>query len=175
MNGLQTALLGAALFCYILYRQCVRRPVTRRDFLIPGIGALYLGTRYLGGSTLRVRDAVFVLIATLVGIGMGLLCGQMIRVWRDEESGVVYQFGGWPYLVAFLGLLLVRVAMRVVSRQWDVVASAAVLNDAFIGMMIGNFLGRAINVGARALALLGWQFDALPSNTNIRRARRNSL
>ncbi len=42
-------------------------------------------------------------------------------------------------------------------------ASEAVLNDAFIGMMVGNFLGRAINVGLRALALLDWQFEALPS------------
>ena len=120
MNGLQTALLGAALFCYILYRQCVQRPVTRRDFLIPGIGALYLGTRYLGGSNLPVQDVVTVLTATLIGIGTGLLCGQVIRVWRDEESGIVYQFGGWRYLVAFLGLLILRVAMRVVARQWDV-------------------------------------------------------
>jgi hypothetical protein len=172
MNGLQTALLGVALFCYILYRQCARRPVTRSDFLIPGIGALYLGTRYLGGASLQVHDAVIVLTATLVGIGTGLLCGQMIRVWRDEESGIVYQFGGWRYLVAFLSLLVVRVAMRVVARQWDVGVSAAVLNDAFIGMMIGNYLGRAVNVGARAMALLDWQFDALPSTRPARRARR---
>lgn len=172
MNGLQAAILGVALFCYFLYRQYVRRQVTRRDFLIPGIGALYLGTRYLGGSTLRLQDAMIVLTATLIGIGTGLLCGQVIRVWRDEESGIVYQFGGWPYLVSFLGLLLVRIAMRVMARQWDAVASAAVLNDAFIGMMIGNFLGRALNVGARALALLDWQFDSLPSTRRVRHARR---
>jgi hypothetical protein len=173
MDGLQMALLGAALFCYFLYRQCVRRPVTRRDFLIPGIGALYLGARYLGGSTLRGQDGIIVLSATLIGIGTGLLCGQLIRVWRDQGSGVVYQFGGWPYLVAFLGLLLVRVAMRVVVRQWDLAANAAVLNDAFIGMMVGNVFGRAVSVGARALALLDWQFDALPSKTSLRRARRS--
>jgi hypothetical protein len=173
MNGLQAALIGVALFCYFLYQQCVRRPVTRRDFLIPAIGALYLGARYLGDSTLRVQDAAVVLAATLIGIGTGLLCGQVIRVWRDRESGVIYQFGGWPYLLSFLGLLLVRIAMRVVARQWDVVASAAVLNDAFIGMMMGNFLGRAVNVGVRALALLDWQFAALPSGTNARRARRS--
>jgi hypothetical protein len=172
MNGLQTALLGAALFCYILYRQCARRPVTRSDFLIPGIGALYLGSRYLGGATLPVQDAVTVLAATLIGVGTGLLCGQVIRVWRDEASGIVYQFGGWPYLLSFLGLLLVRIAMRVVTRQWDVGASAALLNDAFIGMMIGNFLGRAVNVGVRAMALLDWQFDALRSTRPARRARR---
>ena len=174
MNGLQTAILGAALFCYMLYRQCARRPVTRRNLVIPGIGALSLATRYLGGSNLPVQDAVIVLVGTLIGISTGLLCGQMIRVWRDQESGIVYQFGGWPYAVAFLSLLIVRIAMQVVARQWDVGTSAAVLNDAFIGMMVGNFLGRAVNVGVRALALLDWQFDALPNPHRIRRTRRYS-
>jgi hypothetical protein len=174
MNGLLTVILGAALFCFMLYRQCMRRPVTRGDLLIPAIGALYLGTRYLGGVSLRVQDAVTVLVGTLIGIGTGLLCGQMIRVWRDQESGIVYQFGGWPYAVAFLSLLLVRIAMRVVARQWDFGASAAVLNDAFIGIIVGNFLGRAVNVGIRALALLDWQYDALPNTRRVRRARRYS-
>ncbi|GEM_PF-1899743 len=174
MNGLQTALLGVALFCYMLYRQSVRRPVTPRDLLLPGIGALYLGTRYLGGSSLQMQDAAILLTGTLLGIGTGLLCGQVIRVWRDQESGIVYQFGGWPYVVVFLSLLLVRIAMRVVTRQWEVGTSASVLNDAFIGMMVGNFLGRAVNVGARALALLDWQFDALPSKNTLRHARRHS-
>ncbi len=174
MNGLQMVILGAALFCYMLYRQCVRRPVTRGDLLIPGIGILYLGTRYLGSGSLQMKDAVIVIAGTLIGIGTGLLCGQMIRVWRDQESGIVYQFGGWPYAAAFFSLLLVRIAMRVVARQWDDGASAAVLNDAFIGMMVGNFLGRAINVGVRALALLDWQFDALPNPRRVRRARRYS-
>ena len=39
-------------------------------------------------------------------------------------------------------------------------------------MMIGNFLGRAVNVGVRAMALLDWQFEALPSTRRVRRARR---
>ncbi|MGI8691083.1 MAG: hypothetical protein ACR2M3_21085 [Thermomicrobiales bacterium] len=173
MNGLQVVILGAALFCYMLYRQCARRPVTRGDLLIPGIGALYLGTRYLGGASFQIQNAVIVLVAALIGVGTGLLCGQMIRVWRDQESGIVYQYGGWPYAVAFLSLLIVRIAMRVVVRQWDFGTSAAILNDAFIGMMVGNFLGRAVNVGARALALLGWQFDALPHTQRARRARRS--
>ena len=174
MNGLQTAMLGAALFCYMLYRQCARRPVTRGDLLIPGIGTLYLATRYLGGASLQVQDAAILLVGALIGIGTGLLCGQMIRVWRDQESGIVYQFGGWPYAIAFLSLLIVRIAMRVVARQGDLGTSAVVLNDAFIGMMVGNFLGRAVNVGARALALLDWQFDALPSTRRVRRTRQHS-
>lgn len=174
MNELQTAILGVALFCYMLYRQFVQRPVTRRDLVIPGIGALYLGTRYFGGSGLGVHDAVIVLTAALIGVGTGLLGGQMIRVWRDPESGIVYQAGGWRYAVAFLALLVLRVAMRVMARQVDFGASVAVLNDAFIGMMVGNYLGRAVNVGVRALALLDWQYDALPSTRRVRRTRRYS-
>lgn len=176
MNGLFMAFLGAflgvALFGYFFYRQCSRRPVTRRDLLIPAVGTLYLGVRYLSGSNLPLRDVAIVLAGTLIGVGAGMLGGQMIRVWRDEESGIVYQFGGWRYAGALLVLLLARVAMRIVARQWDVTASAAVLNDAFIGMILGNYLGRAANVGLRALALLDWQFEALPGTRRLRRARR---
>jgi len=171
MNGLQTALLGLALFCYILYRQCVRRPVTRRDLLIPAIGALYLGTRYLGGANVRMHDAVIVLTGALVGIGTGLLGGHMVRVWRDGESGLVYQVGGWRYVAVFLALFLLRVVMRVIVDRSGIITTATVLNDAFIGMMVGNTLGQAITIGARALALLDWQFDALPNKQRARRAR----
>lgn len=174
MNGLQTALLGAALFCFIVYRLCAQRPVTRSDFLIPGIGSLYLGTRYFGGPDLNLRDVSIVLIATIIGLGTGLLSGQIIRVWRDRDSGVVYQFGGWQYAVAFLALLLVRVAARVIAQRWDLMTSETVLNDAFIGMMVGNFLGRAINVGVRTMALLDWQFEALPSARHARRQTRRA-
>lgn len=160
MNGLQTALLGVALFCYLLYRQCVRRPVTRRDLLFPAVGALYLAWRYLGDAS--ISGAAIVFTAAVIGVGTGLLSGQLIRVWRDAESGVVHQFGGWHYAAAFLALLLLRVLMRVVVDASGLIASAAVLNDAFIGMLVGNYLGRAANVGMRALALVGWNYDALP-------------
>lgn len=173
MTGLQTTLLGVALFCYLLYRQCVRWPVTRRDLLLPTLGALYLGWHYLGGAS--VASAVIVLVAAVIGAGTGLLSGQMIRVWKDEKSGIVYQFGGWRYVLAFVALLLLRLAMRVVVNGTDVIASAAVLNDAFIGMMVGNYLGRAANVGLRALALLGWHYDALPHTHDPRRVRRAAV
>ncbi|MCA1668858.1 MAG: hypothetical protein LC793_15980, partial [Thermomicrobia bacterium] len=167
MNGLQAAILGVALFGYFLYQQCVRRPVTRNDFLLPGIAALFGITRYLGGAGLQLHDAVVILTAALVGVGTGLLSGQMIRVWRDQESGLVYQFGGWRYVGAFLALLLLRVAMRVVADRSGFTMTAVVLNDAFIGMMVGNFLGRAVNVGVRAMTLLDWRFDALPHRQHV--------
>ncbi len=86
VHGIPRRFLGVALFCYFLYRQCARRPVTRRDFLIPAVGTLYLGTRYLGGPNLPLRDVAIVLTATLIGVGTGLLSGQIIRVWRDRRE-----------------------------------------------------------------------------------------
>ncbi len=174
MTGLQTAFLGMALFCYLLYRQCIRRPVTRQDLLLPAIGALYLAWRYLGDAS--ITGAAIVFTTALIGIGTGFLSGRLIRVWRDEESGHIYQFGGWPYAVAFVALLVLRVLMRVVVDGSGLIASAAVLNDAFIGMLVGNYLGRAASVGLRALALVGWNYDALPHKRDFRRAaRRNGM
>lgn len=46
--------------------------------------------------------------------------------------------------------------------------TAEALNDACIAMVIGNYLGRALNVGTRALALVEGRFDAIPRARDAR-------
>jgi hypothetical protein len=172
MNTLTMALLGLAIFAYFLYQQTISRPVSRRDLTLPAILALVVGYRYLNSPSIVLSDAVIVLGAAAIGLGTGFLAGQMIRVWRDEQTGIVYQHGGWHYLLFFIGLLIVRLVARVALQQSGIGVDASLLNDAFIAMVVGNFLGRAASVGLRALALHGWNYDALPRRRDLRRQRR---
>ncbi len=172
MTPLAMALLGLALFVYMLYQQIVARPVTRRDLTLPAIAALAIGVRYLNDPTIRISDAAVVFGGAAFGLLSGFLAGQAIRVWRDNETGIVWQRGGWRYAALFVGLLLVRLAARVILQQAGFGMDAAVMNTAFIAMLLGNYLGRAVSVGLRALALHGWNYEALPRRRDLRRMRR---
>jgi hypothetical protein len=164
-----TALFAIALVLYLLYRQCVARAITRFDLLVPLGGALYLGARYMDGGHTPPAIGI-VLGGAVLGILTGYASGGIVRVWRDERTGFALQHGGRRYAAVFLGLLLVRVALRVVAKESGLVADAAVLNDAFIAMLVGSVAGRAANVGRRALALLDWDLAAVPRRRDVRDA-----
>ena len=159
MNMMTTIVLAIAAFMYILYMQFVKRPVTTRDFLLPVIGGCYLAYTYMNHAALVA--VIVVLGGALFGIGTGLVGGLFVRVWRDNRDGQVYQRGGWTYLLIFLGLLVIRFLLHIAIDISGISASFSALNDAFIAMAVGNYLGRAINVGLRALSLVGWDYQLL--------------
>jgi len=171
MNTLTTALVGLAIFAWFLYRQTIQRPVTRGDLTIPAILAFIISFRYLNGASSGIADAEIVFGGGAFGLATGLLAGQVIRVWRDAETGLVYQRGGWRYVALFIVLLGLRIVARVALERAGITADASVLNDAFIAMIVGNFLGRAASVGLRTLALHGWNYDAIPSSRRRPRER----
>lgn len=167
MNAISTALLAIIVVVYILYRQCVKRPVTRRDLLVPAIGALYIASSYLGSAATATATAV-VLAAAALGIGIGFVSGALVQVWRDGESGLVYQYGGWRYAGVIVALIVIRVLARIVLAHSGIAVGMTVLNDAFIAMAIGALFGRTLNIGLRTMILLGWQVEALPGRRTLR-------
>lgn len=170
MNVLETALIALTVLGYMLYRQVVTRPVTRHDLLLPLAGGIYFGGVYFGhpGST---SDIVMVAGATLFGIGTGLASAAVVNVWRDGATGLIMQREGWRYLLVLLGLVAMRVLLRVVAAALKLDVSASALNDVLIGMAMGNYAGRAMLVSVRALSLLGWHTNALPSRRDVRALR----
>jgi hypothetical protein len=156
----------------MVYRQFVTRPVTRRDLLLPLIGGIYLGVTYFAaGQSPRMTDMMMVAGATLFGLATGVASAAVVRVWRDGATGLVMQRGGWKYLLVLVGLILIRVLLRVVAYALKLHVDETALNDAFIGMAVGNYGGRALLVGIRALALLGWNPGALPASHDVRATR----
>jgi len=170
MTSLQTALIALLVYCYMIYRQFVTRQVAWRDLLLPLIGVGYLTYVYLGhpGSS---ADVVMVIGATLFGVGTGLASATVVTIWRDGSTNLVMQRGGWKYLLVLLGLVVMRIALRIAADTLKLDVRAAALNDAFIGMAVGNYAGRAALVSLRALALLGWDIGALPARRDVRASR----
>lgn len=170
MTSLETALIALLVFGYMAYRQFVTRQVAWRDLLLPLIGAAYLTYVYLGhpGSA---TDVVMVTGAALFGVGSGLASATVVTIWRDDATSLVMQRGGWKYLLVLLGLIVVRILLRLAAYALKLDVSEAALNDAFIGMAVGNYAGRAALVSIRAVALLGWDYGALPARRGVRASR----
>lgn len=157
-----TAILALVLVVYFFARQMMQRPVTQRGLLMPLILGVALGGVFLVNSP-ALGAVAAVGVGALLGVGSGLISGQFMRVWRDEATGIVYQRGGWRYLVAIVALLLARLLIRFVLIGMGAALDETALNDAFIAALVGNYLGRALRVALRALPLAGGRFEKLPS------------
>jgi hypothetical protein len=170
LTSLQTALIALLVFGYMIYHQFVTRQVAWRDLLLPFIGAAYLSYGYLGHAG-SVADIVMVIGGALFGVGTGLASATVVTIWRDGATSLVMQRGGWKYALVLLGLVVARILLRIAADTLKLDVSAAALNDAFIGMAVGNYAGRAALVSLRALALLGWDIGALPARRDVRASR----
>jgi len=87
------------------------------------------------------------------------------RVWRDEATGMVFQRGGWRYLIVLIALLLARVLIRFLFIRSGSAVDETELNAALIAALVGNFLGRDIRIALRALPLAGGSFTKLSSRS----------
>lgn len=162
LNLMITVVVALALISFIFARQLMQRPVTQRGLLLPLVVCVLLGVWFLLTQPAFVTVAA-VGIGVMLGVGTGLVSGQLMRVWREEATGVVLQRGGWRYLLVIIALLLVRVLIRVVLIASGISVDEAALNAAFIAAIVGNFVGRDIVIALRALPLAGGSFANLSS------------
>ena len=157
-----TVLLVLAIVVFIFARQIIQRPVTQRSLLLPLILSVALGGMCLVGHPAPEGIAA-VIIGAVLGVGTGLVSGQVVRVWRDEATGIVFQRGGWRYLIVLIVLLLARVLIRVLFIWSGSAVDDTALNAALIAALVGNFVGRDIRTALRALPLVGGSFAKLSS------------
>jgi uncharacterized membrane protein YjjB (DUF3815 family) len=99
----------------------------------------------------------------VLGVGTGLVSGQVVRIWRNEATGIVFQRGGWRYLIVLIVLLLARVLIRFLFMRSGSAVDETALNAALIAALVGNFLGRDMRTALRALELSGGSFAKLSS------------
>jgi hypothetical protein len=163
-NVIVTALLAVVIVVFIFVRQIIQLPVTQRSLLMPLILSVALGGVFLVGHPAPEGIAA-VVIGAVLGVGTGLVSGQVIRVWRDEATGIVFQRGGWRYLIVLIALLLARVLIRFLFIRSGSAVDETVLNAALIAALVGNFLGRDIRIALRALPLAGGSFTKLSSRS----------
>ena len=162
INVIVTVLLALVIVVFIFVRQIIQLPVTQRSLLMPLILSVALGGVFLVGRPAPEGIAA-VIIGAAIGIGTGLVSGQVIHVWRDEATGIIFQRGGWLYLIVLIALLLARVLIRFVFMRIDSAVDETALNAALIAALVGNFLGRDIRTALRAMPLAGGSFTKLSS------------
>ena len=162
INVIVTALLALVIVVFIFARQIIQLPVTQRSLLMPLILSVALGSVFLVGHPAPEGIAA-VVIGAVLGVGTGLVSGQVVRIWRDEATGIVFQRGGWRYLIVLIVLLLARVLIRFVFIWSGSAVDETALNAALIAALVGNFLGRDIRTALRALPLVGGSFTKLSS------------
>jgi Protein of unknown function (DUF1453) len=165
INVIVTALLALVIVVFIFVRQIIQRPVTQRSLLMPLILSVALGGVFLVGHPAPEGTAA-VITGAVLGVGTGLVSGQVVRVWRDEAAGIVFQRGGWRYLIVLIALLLARVLIRFVFTRSGSAVDETAMNAALIAALVGNLLGRDIRTALRALELCGGSFAKL-SNRSI--------
>ena len=170
MSMPENALIALLVLAFMFYRQFIVRAVTRSDLLIPLIGAAYLAVAHFSQPPGGL-DTLMIIGGALFGGATGLASARVVRVWRDAATGLVMQYGGWKYLLALIGLIAVRLGLRMATQAHRLAVDGAVLNDALIGMAVGNYAGRALHVTIRALALLDWDISALPARRDLRATR----
>jgi len=168
-SGTDTTLLAALVVAYLIYRQFITRPVTRLDFILPVLGAAYIGIRYLDGPDNAAR--IFIEVMATLGITSGLFAAGLVQVWRDAQTNVVFQRGGWRYAAILLALVAFRGIWHLFVDATGISASVSLLNDALIALALGNYLGRTFHVGVRALHLHGWNLRAIPSRREVKRIK----
>jgi membrane protein CcdC involved in cytochrome C biogenesis len=164
INVIVTAVLALVIVVFIFARQIIQRPVTQRSLLLPLILSMALGGVFLVDHPAPEGIAA-VVIGTALGVGTGLVSEQLIRVWRDEATGTVFQRGGWLYLIVLIALLLARVLIRFLFTRSGSAVDETALNAALIAALVGNFLGRDIRTALRALQLSGGSFTKLFSRS----------
>src|SRR5947209_438308 len=107
----------------------MQRPVTQISLLLP----LPLSVAFAGlflTSHPMPEGVVAVIIGAVLGVGTGLVSGQVVRVWQDEATGIIFQYGGWRYLLVLIILLLARVLVRFVFTWSGSAVDEAALNAA---------------------------------------------
>jgi hypothetical protein len=161
-NMIITALLALAIIVFIFARQIIQRSVTQLNLLLPLILSMALGGVFLAGHP-AAEGIAAVVIGAVLGIGTGLVSGQVVRVWRDEATGIIFQRGGWRYLIVLIVLLLARVLIRFLFIWSGSALDETALNASLIAALVGNFVGRDIRTALRALPLAGGSFTKLSS------------
>jgi hypothetical protein len=120
-HDLLMAVLVLAIIVFAIARQTLPRRVSRIQFLIVPIIALYEAYHSLPHVTIPLRDGlecVFVLITALIA---GSIQALTVRVYYKES--VLYTQGGWMTIIAWLGFAVARTLIGIVFQGADYFSS----------------------------------------------------
>ena len=141
MNLLDVLLIVAAAVLFIA-RQFVPRPVSRFSLVIVPAALAYLAWRSVPAS-IPPAQSLELIANVAVGLGGGLWQGAATRVY--EKGGVWWMRGGAGYLLAWAGLLVARLVLRVAFE-----GPAGLSGATFMATMWMTYLDVAVAWGVRS-------------------------
>ena len=159
MNTFITIIAVILIIGYVLFNILSEKTITLRDVLLPILAGIYLGYSYFQHAD--SFSSILVAGGAFIGIVLGLIIAQLIRVWRDEKTGLVHQKGNWLFIGTYVGIIVLRVAIEVVLHKSGFSNGIPALNDAMLATVVGTYIGRAFNIVLRTLALNNWDFNSL--------------
>src|SRR5947209_12058891 len=115
MNSFITIIAVVLIIGYVLFNILSEKTVTLRDLMLPVLAGIYLGYSYFQHAD--SFSSILVAGGAFIGIVLGLVIAQLIRVWRDERTGLVHQKGNWLFVGIYVGVIVLRVAVEVVLHQ----------------------------------------------------------
>jgi hypothetical protein len=90
LHSLETPVIAAAVFVFILYRQLRAQPVdaargARRPLIFAGVGVVLAG-QYLLHHSVTTLGVVGLVVSFVVAAGLAYLRGHSVRLWRQDGA-----------------------------------------------------------------------------------------
>lgn len=144
MNGALQALVGVAIAVVILARQMMPRRVSWLMLLGVPVLLAYFAIRRIPAGPIGAQQALELVLEFVLALGCGLWQTSVTRVYANK--GHWYRRSGWPYLAAWVVLLVGDIVMQ------GLVAGTTALSQG-TGLWI-TLLGAAVCWAVRAVGII---------------------
>jgi hypothetical protein len=139
MPAVANAVLIIAVIGYVLFRQFQARrwnPNPRRLLVVPAVLAfLALRDPHLLDAHHAALSAAFLVVGVVLEIGLGAVWGFTTRIWTDS-AGAVWSKGTKASFVAWIGMVIVRIALYAAAGALGIAQSQSGLLLALAALLL---------------------------------------